>query len=231
LRPLPQRDSLAEGPEILYKSAMLRVPFRPLLLALSLLATRAHAQAGYAAPGYVHLAPAHAHEVDQAVSRPRPEWQWQPPDPATQWLQARLKQPRNLLPIQANDLQTVHQGGTTAQSLDIVLVADGFAAGERDAFFAAAANTSDQLLAWTPYQQYASLFNIYALFVESAQSGASHPSKDLYVDNAFGTTFDYGGVERLAVANDAKVIDAVGQAVPEYDIAVVVVNESRPFGR
>ena len=205
---------------------MLRHRFRPLLLALTLLATRAHAQAPHGQPGYVHLAPAHAQEADQAVSRPRPELQLLTPDAATRWLQARLKQPRNLLPIHANDLQTVHQGGTTAQSLDIVLVADGFTADERDAFFLAAADTSQQLLAFSPYAEYASLFNVYALFVESAQSGASHPSQDVYVDNAFGTTFDYGGVARLAVADDAKVVDAVGQAFPDYDIAVVVVNDA-----
>ncbi len=190
-----------------------------LLLGLALLAVPAHAQAGF-----VHLPPAHVGDP-QAAAQPRPELQLLPFDAATVWLQTRFQQPRTLLPIHPTDLQTLHQGGTAAQSLDIVLVADGFAASERDAFFTAAAGTCDALLQWTPYAEYASLFNVYALFYPSPQSGASHPSQGVYVDNAFGTTFDYGGVERLAVADDAKVLDAVGQATPDYDIAVVVVND------
>ena len=214
-----RRRKVAPAQKILYKSPM-RFAVPSLLLAFLFAAATAHAQTGY-----VHLAPAHAHDLDAAVTQPRPEWQPLSVDPAVVWLQTRLSQPRNFLPVNPTDLQTVHLGGTAAQSLDIVLVGDGFADYERDAFFAAAANTSDQLLQWTPYAEYASLFNVYALFVASAQSGASHPSQNLYVDNAFGTTFDYGNVERLAVADDAKVLDAVGQALPTFDIAVVLVND------
>ncbi len=172
----------------------------------------------------VHLAPAHAGE--HADLRARPEAQWLPTDAATAWLQLRQQQPHNLLPLQSTDLQTVHLGGTTAQSLDLVLVADGFTASDRDAFFAAAQATSDALLQFSPYAEYASLFNVYALFFASNEAGASHPAAGVYVDNAFGTTFDYGGVARLAVADDAKVIAAVAQAFADYDIAVVLVNDA-----
>lgn len=191
-----------------------------LCLTLSLLA-----RPTLATPGDVHLAPRHVHD-GLAVIQPRPERQLLPLDPAALWLHTRIQTPGNLLPIHPTDLQTLHQGGTSAQSLDIVLVADGYTGAERDAFFNAAAATSDALLQWTPYAEYASLFNVYALFFASAESGASHPSLGVYVNNAFGTTFDYGGVDRLAVADDAKVVDAVSAAVPAFDLAVVVVNDA-----
>ncbi len=197
----------------------------PRLLSVVVLALTFVALPVHARPGYVHLPPAHAGDLQPEAFQQRPELQLLPMDPATRWLQRRLPWPGIFEPIHPTDLQTVHLGGTTAQSLDLVLVADGFTEGERDAFFAAAAATSDAFLQWSPYSEYASLFNVYALFFASPQSGASHPSQGVYVDNAFGTTFDYGGVERLAVADDGKVLDAVGQAFPAFDIAVVVVND------
>ncbi len=206
--------------------------FPPLLRAtlLCLVTLTCVALPARATPGFVHVAPRHAGDLHTAAIQERPETQFLPTDPATLWLKTRRQQPRLMDPVLPTDLQTVHLGGSTAQSLDIVLVADGFTADERDAFFVAAGLTSDALLSWPPYVDYASLFNVYAFFVASPQSGASHPSAGVYVDNAFGTTFDYGGVTRLAVADDAKVLDAVAHAFPAFDIAVVVVNDAEYGG-
>lgn len=191
-----------------------------LRMALGLLALQALAWPAVAQPGWVHLPPRHVTEPATRAQL-RPEHQPLSGDPATRWLQTRWRGG-----VGPADLQTVHVGGTAAQALDLLLVADGFTAAERDTFFAAADATSAALLAWSPYGDYASLINVHALFVASAQSGASHPAQNTWVDNAFGTTYDYGGLARLAVADDGKVIDAALQALPEYDIAIVLVNDS-----
>lgn len=127
--------------------------------------------------------------------------------------------------VPAYELHAVHAAGPRAACLDLVFVADGFTASEIDAFWAAATADSEALLAFGPYGPAQGLINTHALFVASPESGADHPSAGQFVDTAFDTTFDYNGFERLAVANNQKVLQAVGAAMPDFDLAVVLVND------
>lgn len=138
--------------------------------------------------------------------------------------------PQLLDPLNPEDFQTIHDGGPTAQCIDIVLMGDGYVLLERDQFFADAQQLASRFFELSPYAEYASFFNIHALFVASEQSGASHPSQGIQVTNAFGTTFDYDGVERLAVADDVKVLKAAHAAMADFDYAMVLVNDTQYGG-
>ena len=169
-----------------------------------------------AASPSVHLAPLHAGDV-------APHVQLVTPHP-TLW---RLDPARPTFPT---DVHELHHGGTPEQAFDLVLVGDGFLASERTDFLAAAQASADAFLSVSPYGAYAALFNIYALFVASPEAGASHPSANVWVNNAFGTTFDYGGIARLAVADNDRVLAAVHAALPVADVAVVLVNDTQYGG-
>jgi hypothetical protein len=130
----------------------------------------------------------------------------------------------------AGDLQVLHANGSPDQSLDVVIVGDGFTADGEYAFLVAAKACAEGWLNFPPYQHSMNLVNSYALFVPSAQSGADHPSKGKWVDTAFDTTFEYAGVERLAVANTSKVMATVNQAFPQADLVVVLVNDPQYGG-
>ena len=120
----------------------------------------------------------------------------------------------------------LHHGGASADAFDIVVVGDGFTAKEKAAFFLAANQLAVALTGWGPYGNYAALLNIHGLFVASNESGADHPSQGVYRDTAFDTAFDVGGIERLAVADDAAVLALAGSAFPDMDLALVLVNDT-----
>lgn len=163
----------------------------------------------------LHLAPRRAGEA--AIDTVRT-----PTVPAlSNWQRAR-----GALTAATGELRSLHTAAAHEACLDLVIVGDGFTAAEKDAFFAAADADSKALLAFGPYAAYRDLFNTYALFVPSAQSGADHPSLSHFVETAFDTTFEYGGFERLAVADSEKVLQAVGAALPDFDLAVVLVNDA-----
>jgi len=129
-----------------------------------------------------------------------------------------------------HELQSIHKAGDSTVCLDLVFVADGFTALEKEAFWSAATAASEALLNFAPYSASQGLINTHALFVASAQSGADHPSVGRYVDTAFDTTFEYGGFQRLAVANNTKVLQIVDAALPDFDLAVVLVNDAQYGG-
>lgn len=128
-------------------------------------------------------------------------------------------------PVAKGVLYPLHTGGTAAAAVDLVIVGDGFTALEEAAFVAYARAAAQDLLGQPPYAEHATLFNVHALFVASAESGADHPARQHEVDTAFATTYGYAGIERLAVADDAAVLVAVGAALPAFDLAVVLVND------
>lgn len=189
-------------------------------------------QTALAAPGpdfapedWVHLPPRTVGETPISPQL-RPEVPGATLDPATWWLRGRLNQPRFVAGGQPGDLKLVHRGGAASHAVDLLIVADGFTKDQRKDFADAVAKTTESLLSSSPYGEYAALFNVFSLFVASAEAGGSHPSQDLWVDNAFGTTFDYGGIARLAVADNAAVTVAAKKALPGFDLAVVLVNDA-----
>ncbi len=89
----------------------------------------------------------------------------------------------------------------------------------------------------SPYSQYKSYFNVYAIETPSAESGASHPRTGiedhdelgdhpfLLVDNYFGSTFDFDGIHRLLVApKTSEITNVLANNFPSYDIAIIIVN-------
>ena len=182
------------------------------LALLCLLAAPAHA-ADLAQ--HLHLAPRRAGEA--AVDT----WRSAIPSALSPWQRAQAA-----LSTPTGELRPLHSASAREACLDLVIVGDGFTAAEKSAFFAAADADSKALLAFGPYAAYHDLFNTYALFVASNQTGADHPSLSHFVDTAFDTTYEYGGFERLAVANNDKVLQAVGTALPDFDLAVVLVNDT-----
>lgn len=135
---------------------------------------------------------------------------------------------------QVFDTEPIHQSGTLESRINLVILSDGYTEGELDQFILDATSFSDALFTETPYKEYKNYFNIFAVKVPSAQSGASHPgtATDVtepqhpvsQVDNYFGSTFDAYSIHRLLVSNSSKVTTTLANNFPLYDMALVLVN-------
>jgi hypothetical protein len=73
-------------------------------------------------------------------------------------------------------LKMLRETGALDVRINIVILADGYTAGQQGAFDFDAANMIDTLLADPFYSSYGQFFNACSIFVASNESGADHPS-------------------------------------------------------
>jgi len=135
-------------------------------------------------------------------------------------------------------LYTLQENGPQDLRINIVILAEGYTASQEATFVMNAGDVLGDLLATTPWSQYVSYTNGYAIFVASNQSGADHPSdpETPFVDTYFNSTFESFSIERLLTIppNDfdpdyshgaGKVYSLLATHVPSYDVVLVLVND------
>jgi hypothetical protein len=135
--------------------------------------------------------------------------------------------------------------GSPANRVDVLFVGDGYTAEQSAQFAADAASLGAQLLAVTPYAEYASAVNLAALFTPSAQSGTDHPPYSAsctvttpptccaeggdplagtFVSTAFNSSFCADNIQRQLYV-DTALVEAAASAYPDWDLIVVLVND------
>jgi hypothetical protein len=119
--------------------------------------------------------------------------------------------------------------GPAASKVDLVLMAEGYTQAEYGKFIADAMRVMGYLFSVQPFSLRMRDFNVYAVYVPSAQSGVADRHLNVQKESAFGTTYLSGASERtLAVMNTPAMHDAAS-ATP-YDFLLVVVNARRYGG-
>src|SRR5262245_40121462 len=73
-------------------------------------------------------------------------------------------------------LDTLVQTGPDDQRINIVFLAEGYTSAEMSDFITTAQNALASLFVRSPYMQYQSYFNAYAVEVPSVESGSDHPA-------------------------------------------------------
>ncbi len=132
-------------------------------------------------------------------------------------------------------VETIISNGVDDQRINFVILSDGYTNPQLSTFITDASNISDDVFNKSPFLEYASFFNVYAVKVPSNQSGADHPgtATDVsepahpvsYVDNYFGSTFDYFNIHRLLVPeNSSAIFSVLANNFPAYDQIIVLTN-------
>ncbi len=136
----------------------------------------------------------------------------------------------------AASAQTLHElraTGSRSSSLNLVLLGEGYTAGESQKFLNDATTTLNGILANESWAPFADAINGYAISVASNQSGADDPGGSVVRDTYFNATFGTSGVDRLltlGTGGSLKVYQLLGQFVPEYDVVIVLVNSTKYGG-
>jgi len=126
--------------------------------------------------------------------------------------------------------KTLVKNGDSSQRLDIVFLGDGYRASELPTFDTHVRESIEYLLSKSPYDRYSKCFNFYQVNVISNESGADDPGSGVTRDTALDSSYRWDGVtERLLYADAAKVFEAAS-LVPQYDLAVVIVNDTKYGG-
>ena len=123
--------------------------------------------------------------------------------------------------------------GPRNNRLNIVFLAEGYTSAQQADFDADADGILGHMLSKSPFGEYGSFLNAFTIYVESAESGADHPSSGIYKDTYFDATYDTYGIARLLTISSAgynKVYNLLAEHLPEYDIIVVIVNDTQYGG-
>ena len=144
-----------------------------------------------------------------------------------------------LLPLtalaQTSSLVTIAETGPRADRVNIVMLSEGYTSSELTSgkFDRDASSIAEALLTTEPYKTYRAYFNVYGIRIASAQSGADYGTAGGLRDTYFQASFNTAGIDRyLTVSTEGhfRVINLLNQHVPEHDIVVVVVNDSKYGG-
>ena len=97
------------------------------------------------------------------------------------------------------------------------------------------------MLRTPPFDAYSNYFNAFTIFVASTEAGSDHPSRGVPKNTHFNSSYDSYGTARLitippndrdnACANGRGKVDALLESLmPEYDLSVLVVNDTEYGG-
>ena len=129
-------------------------------------------------------------------------------------------------------LGTTQISGTAPRNraFNIVLLAEGFTSAQQGAFNTACASFDTALRATPPFDALGAEINVFRVNVTSTDAGADDPASAggtgatarTYFDASFGAN----GVRRLLVCNNTTALVVAAAQLPQFTIAMVVVNST-----
>lgn len=130
------------------------------------------------------------------------------------------------MPYENND---IHIGGSIANSLDIVLLPDGFTETEKEKFMEACKMWSDALFSYAPFTQNKNRINIRAVWAPSKEKGIDKPGIGKWVENLLGTRFFTFGSERYQMTEEFQKVRDVASCAP-YESIFILTNTDKYGG-
>jgi len=130
-------------------------------------------------------------------------------------------------------LQQLLNNGPNAKRINIVFLSEGYTAKQLPQFITDATNNLNSFLNTPPNSGYKSFFNAFAISVASTDSGSDHPSRSIFRNTYFNSTYDTYNIARLITINSAGSNNAytlLQNLIPEYDIVIMIVNDTEYGG-
>lgn len=122
----------------------------------------------------------------------------------------------------------IHVSGEPAAKVDVVILGDGYTAGEVGKFEADARRLTEYLFSIEPFHKRAGDFNVRAINPPAAKSGSNRPSNSTFRHSPSGTTYDAFRSERYILAFDNPGLRELIQHVP-YEFVFILAN-SETYG-
>ena len=126
------------------------------------------------------------------------------------------------------DVLTIFENGAPATKVDLLVVAEGYRAEDRDKFESDAKRLVGVMFETEPYKTNKTKFNVRALHVPSAEAGISNPRKGVFRDAPLGSSFNAFDSDRYVLTYENQRLREITAQVP-YDALILLVNE-RKYG-
>ena len=122
------------------------------------------------------------------------------------------------------ELMAIERHGEPADKVDLLLVGDGYTAGQCSTRFAPdARRMTDALFRHEPFARRRGDFNVWGLCPPSAEAGVARPSTGTHRRTPVGAAYDAFGSERYILTFDNRALRDVAAWAP-YEFVVILVN-------
>jgi len=122
----------------------------------------------------------------------------------------------------------LHVSGAPSSKVDLVILGDGYMAGQADKFAADAQRLTDALFTYSPFKERAGDFNVWGINPPAVESGVNRPSNGTFRHSPSGTTYDAFRSERYILSFDNLGMRRVLQHAP-YEF-IVILGNSETYG-
>lgn len=137
----------------------------------------------------------------------------------------RSQRTRVLRPAEwpGSEVRALVEQGPAENRINLTIVGDGYTSGEKAKFFADAERITNDLFSETTFHSYLPLFNVYAVFVPSAQSGITDVTRK---NTALGLYREPKGSKRGIMPGDFLAAErAISLAPAEADYPILLAND------
>jgi len=129
----------------------------------------------------------------------------------------------------SSTVTTIIDNGPSSNRLDIVVVGDGYQAGELGVYAVQVDAVMLGFFQEEPFAEYANFFNVHRVDVVSLESGVDNDPQGTLRNTALDMTFWCGGIERLLCVDLGKA-QAEAAAAPAVDQIMAVANSAKYGG-
>jgi hypothetical protein len=131
-------------------------------------------------------------------------------------------------PLATADVVELMMHGAPAVKADLLILGDGYAAEQMEAFEADARRAVDALFSVEPFASRRSDFNVRAIRTPARQPGISRPRAGIFRDSPLGARYNSFDSERYILSLEDHAWRDVAAAAP-YEFVLILVNE-RKYG-
>jgi len=126
------------------------------------------------------------------------------------------------------DHRAIISNGPSSEKIDIVVIAEGYTAQERELFYRDADAATEAIFRHEPFKSRRGDFNVTAVALESQESGVSVPHQGVWKDVALDSNFDTFYMNRyLTTLSIGKIYDAIGGIPCEH---IVIIANTETYG-
>ncbi len=120
------------------------------------------------------------------------------------------------------EVRTIVEQGPARNRICLTVLGDGYTLAEKEKFFEDVARIVDDLFKGKTFQSYTPLFNVYAVFVPSKESGITDLQKK---NTAFGLYRSPAGSKRAIMPGNPAALNQAVALAPKTDYPIVLAND------
>lgn len=122
----------------------------------------------------------------------------------------------------------LQKSGDPAVKVDLLVLGDGYTAGEMEKYRRDVARHVEALFAAEPFKSRRDDFNVWAIDLPAQESGITRPRADAWVRTPLGLSFNAFDSERYVLTYENRELREIAAQAP-YD-AIIIIGNTRKYG-